>query len=98
VPTWGDIGESVTNVLGMPMTGLQGLARGAYGLLTGEDFTEAAAQGGNTMGVGWKDGLLDMSGMNPDKGADQAEAYVTEKTGDESLGWMARMGLLFGGL
>jgi hypothetical protein len=98
VPTWGDIGESVTNVLGMPMTGLQGLARGAYGLLTGEDFTEAAAQGGNTMGVGWKDGLLDMSGMNPDKGADQAEAYVTEKTGDESLGWMAKMGLLFGGL
>ena len=98
VPTWGDIGESVMNVLGMPMTGLQGLARGGYGLLTGEDFTEAAAQAGNTMDVGWKDGLLDVSGMNPDKGADQAEAYVTEKTGDESLGWMAKMGLLFGGL
>lgn len=98
VPTWGDIGESVMNVLGMPMTGLQGLARGGYGLLTGEDFTEAAAQAGNTMDVGWRDGVLDVSQMNPDKGADQAEAYVTENTGDESLGWMAKMGLLFGGL
>jgi hypothetical protein len=101
-PTWGEAmgkaGSNMMHVLGLPMTGLQGIARGGYGLLTGEDFNEAAAQAGNTMDVGWKDGLLDVSGMNPDKGADQAAGYVTDKTGDESLGWMVKMGLLFGGL
>ena len=101
-PTWGEAmgkaGSNLMHVLGLPMTGLQGLARGGYGLLTGEDLTEAAAQAGDTMDVGWKNGLLDVSQMNPDKGADQAGAYVAEKTGDESLGWMAKMGLLFGGL
>ena len=98
VPTGGDIAESVLNILGMPMTGLQGISRGLFGLATGEDFTEAAAQAGNTMDVGWKDGRADVRNMNPDKGADQLEGYVTEKTGDESLGWLAKMGLLLGGI
>jgi hypothetical protein len=101
-PTWGEAmgkaGSNLMYVLGLPMTGLQGLARGGYGLMTGEDLTEAAAQAGSTMDVGWKDGLLDVSEMNPDKGADQAGKYVTEKTGDEALGWMAKMGLLLGGI
>jgi hypothetical protein len=80
------------------MTGLQGIGRGLFGLATGEGLTEAAAQAGNTMDVGWKDGRVDVSGINPDKGADQLEEYVTEKTGDEALGWMAKMGLLLGGI
>ena len=67
-------------------------------MLTGEDLTTAAAEAAHTMDVGWKNGLLDVSGMNPDKGADQLEGYVTDVTGDPSLGWMAKMGLLFGGL
>ena len=37
-------------------------------------------------------------GMDSDKGADRLEKYVTEKTGDESLGWLAKMGLLLGGI
>jgi GNAT superfamily N-acetyltransferase len=98
VPTAGDIGESILSILGMPMTGLQGIGRGLFGLATGEGLTEAAAQAGNTMDVGWKDGRVDVSGINPDKGADQLEEYVTEKTGDEALGWMAKMGLLLGGI
>ena len=50
------------------------------------------------MDVGWKDGRVDMSNMNPDKGADQLEGYVTDVTGDPSLGWMAKMGLILGSI
>jgi hypothetical protein len=49
-PTWGDIGESVFNVLGAPMAGLQGLARGVYGLATGEDVVTAGAEAAHMMG------------------------------------------------
>jgi hypothetical protein len=49
-PTWGDVGESLFSVLGAPMAGLQGLARGAYGLATGEDVVTAGAEAAHMMG------------------------------------------------
>ena len=55
---------------------------GGYGLLTGEDLATAAAEAANTMDVGYKDGKLDVKNINPDKGADQLEGYVTDVTGD----------------
>ena len=97
VPTWGDVGESVGGVLSMPMTGLQGIARGLYGLATGEDVVTAGAEAAGVMGSEHKGSLM-TPGMDSDKGADRLEKYVTEKTGDESLGWMAKMGLLLGGI
>ena len=98
LPTGGDVVDSIFNILGMPMTGLQGTARGLFGLATGEGLAGAAAQAANTMDVGWKNGRVDVRGMNPDKGADQFERYVTDVTGDPSLGWMAKMGLMLGGI
>ena len=69
-PTWGDVGESVFNVLGAPMAGLQGLARGAYGLATGEDLVTAGAQAAHMMGSEYKgEGGL----MTP--GIDSAEGW-----------------------
>ena len=97
VPTWGDVGESVGGVLSMPMTGLQGIARGLYGLATGEDIVTAGAEAAGVMGSEHKGSLM-TPGMDSDKGADRMEKYVTEKTGDESLGWLTKMGLLLGGI
>jgi hypothetical protein len=51
VPTWGDIGGSVLDTLGMPMAGLQGIVRGAYGLATGEDIVTAGAEAAHMMGA-----------------------------------------------
>jgi hypothetical protein len=56
VPTGWDILDSVTGVLGMPMAGLQGIARGVYGLATGEDLTTAGAEAAHMMGAEWKNG------------------------------------------
>ena len=56
VPTWADIGGSVVDVLGAPMAGLQGIARGAYGLATGEDLATAGAQAAHMMGSEHKNG------------------------------------------
>ena len=97
VPTWGDVGESVGGVLSMPITGLQGIARGLYGLATGEDIVTAGAEAAGVMGSEHKGSLM-TPGMDSDKGADRMEKYVTEKTGDESLGWLTKMGLLLGGI
>jgi hypothetical protein len=58
MPTGWDIVDSVTGVLGMPMAGLQGLARGVYGLATGEDLTTAAAEAAHMMGSEWKGDMM----------------------------------------
>lgn len=58
LPTGWDILDSVGNVLGMPMAGLQGLARGAYGLATGEDLTTAGAEAAHMMGSEHKGNLM----------------------------------------
>ena len=84
VPTGGDIVDSVFRVLDMPLSGLLGMGRGLYGIATGEDATEALAQG------------VHVSEQGADYGAEKAGEYVTDKTGDESLGWMAKWGLLLG--
>ena len=97
LPTAGDVADSLFTILGMPMTGLQGLARGGYGLLTGEDLATAAAEAAQTMDVGWKNGLLDVSKINPDKGADQFEGYVTDVTGDQALAGWQRWGCYLAG-
>lgn len=69
-PTWGEIGESVLNVLGTPMAGLQGIARGLYGMATGEDVVTAGAQAAHMMGSKHKgEGGL----MTP--GIDSAEGW-----------------------
>ena len=78
VPTWGDVGESLFTVLDMPMTGLQGMARGIGGLLSGEDMVTAAAEANHMMGGGSEEGW------------DRAGKKVTEKTGDETLGFYAK--------
>lgn len=57
-PTWGDVGESLFSVLGAPMAGLQGLARGAYGLATGEDVVTAGAEAAHMMGSRYEGGLM----------------------------------------
>jgi len=57
-PTGWDIADSVFNVLGMPMAGLQGIARGVYGLATGEDLTTAAAEAAHMMGSEWKGNMM----------------------------------------
>ena len=69
-PTWGDVGESLFTVLGAPMAGLQGLARGAYGLATGEGLAGAGAEAAHMMGSRYKGGS-DM--MTP--GFDTAEGW-----------------------
>jgi len=78
VPTWGDVGESLFTVLDMPMTGLQGMARGIGGLLSGEDMVTAAAEANHMMGGGSEEGW------------DRVGKKVTEKTGDETLGFYAK--------
>lgn len=83
-PTAGDVMDSVFNVLDMPMAGLQGIVRTGYGLATGESLLDAFAEG------------VHVTQQGPDYGADRLEQYITEKTGDPSLGWMGKMGLLFG--
>lgn len=83
-PTAGDILNSVFHALDMPMAGLQGLVRTGYGLAAGESLLDALAEG------------VHITQQGPDYGADRLEKYITEKTGDPSLGWMGKMGLLFG--
>jgi hypothetical protein len=83
-PTASDIVDSVFHALDMPMAGLQGIVRSGYGLATGESLLDALAEG------------VHITQQGPDYGADRLEQYITEKTGDPSLGWMGKMGLLFG--
>jgi hypothetical protein len=83
-PTGWDIVDSVVGVLGMPMAGLQGLARGAYGLATGEDLTTAAAEAAHMMGSEWKDGGNVMTpGWDTDEGWRRYGA-LTEDTFNEA--------------
>ena len=89
VPTGGDIMDSLFNVLGMPMAGLQGLARGAYGLATGEDVVTAGAEAANMMGAR-HDGLLMAPGGDTEEGWDRLGKKVEEETGDETLGFYAK--------
>ena len=84
LPTGGDILDSTLRVLDMPMSGLLGLGRGLYGLATGEDAKTALAEG------------VHVSEQGTDYAADRVEDFVTDKTGDDSLGWMAKWGLLLG--
>jgi hypothetical protein len=62
-PTWGDIGNTTLEVLDKPMSGLQGLARGLFGLATGEGLTEAAAQAGHMMQGGSEEGFDRVGGV-----------------------------------
>ena len=99
VPSFGEAMGNALDVLAMPMTGLQGIGRGLYGLATGEDLVTAGANAAHIMGSEYKDGgILMTPGMDSEKGATKLESWVTEKTGDPSLGWMAKMGLIFGGI
>lgn len=44
-------GGEWANLFGMPMAGLQGMARGLFGLATGEDVVTAGAEAANMMGA-----------------------------------------------
>ena len=89
VPTWSEIGGNVLDVLAMPMAGLTGLARGAYGLATGEDLVTAGAQAANMMGSEHRGSLM-TPGMDNEEGFDRFGKKVTEVTGDEALGFYAK--------
>ena len=56
-PTWGDIGSTTMEVLDKPMTGLQGIVRGLYGLANGESLVEAGAQANHMMSGGSEEGF-----------------------------------------
>ena len=60
-PTWGETFEKVGSNLGMildaPMTGLQGIARGLWGLANGEDLVTAGAQANHMMQGGSQEGF-----------------------------------------
>ena len=75
LPTWEDVGDSLFTVLGMPMAGLQGLARGAYGLMTGEDLVTAAAEA-NHMTGGSLDGNIGRPGGDTEEGWDRVGGKV----------------------
>lgn len=81
-PTGWDIVDSVTTVLGMPMAGLQGLARGAYGVLSGEDLTTAAAEAAHMMGSEYKEGFM-TPGYDTDEGWRRYGA-LTENTFEDA--------------
>ena len=68
VPAGVDIADSLFTVLGMPMAGLQGIARGAYGLLSGEDLATAGAEAAQMMGS-------DLSGGIATPGYDTEEGW-----------------------
>jgi hypothetical protein len=89
VPTAGDIADSLFNVLGMPMAGLQGIVRGGYGLLNGEDIVTAGAEAANMMGAEHKGSLM-TPGSDSDEGFDRLGKKVTDVTGDETLGFYAK--------
>lgn len=84
VPTGGDILDSVFDVLDMPMEGLQMIGRGLFGLATGEDPTQALAEG------------VHVAEQGPEYGAERLGNFVEEKTGDNVLGDWAKWGLLLG--
>ena len=81
LPTGGDIAESLFTVLGIPMAGLQGLVRGGYGLLNGEDLVTAGAEAAHMMGAEHKGGLM-APGGDSDEGfrryGEQAEKTLAE--------------------
>ena len=83
VPDGGQILDSVFRILDMPASGLMGLGRGLFGLVTGEGAEEALRQG-----VSVSEGGTDAAG-------ERLEDYVADKTGDESLGWLLKQGLLY---
>jgi hypothetical protein len=82
LPTGWDIFDSVVNVLGMPMAGVQGLARGVYGLATGEDLTTAGAEAAHMMGSE-HEGSLMTPGYDTDEGWRRYGA-LTEDTFNEA--------------
>ena len=93
VPTGGDIADSLFTVLGMPMAGLQGLVRGGYGLLNGEDLATAGAEAAHMMGAEYKAndrGGLMAPGGDSDEGFDRFGKKVTDVTGDPTLGFYAK--------
>lgn len=71
-PTWGETFEKVGSNLGMildaPMTGLQGIARGLWGLANGEDLVTAGAQANHMMQGGSQEGF--------DRVGDQVEGLL----------------------
>jgi hypothetical protein len=87
-PTWGEtfdkVGDNLMMILDAPMKGWQGITRGLYGLANGEDLVTAGAQANSLMEAG------------VEEGADRAGKWVSEKTGDDTLGFYTKYGLLFG--
>ena len=59
--------DSLFTVLGMPVAGLQGIVRGAYGALNGEDLTTAGAEAAHMMGSEYRDGYM-TPGWDADEG------------------------------
>jgi hypothetical protein len=80
----GKAGDVLGMVLDAPMKGWQGIARGLYGLANGEDLVTAGAQANSLMEAG------------VEEGTDRAGKWVAEKTGDDTLGFYTKYGLLFG--
>jgi hypothetical protein len=97
-PTWGDVGESLFNVLGAPMAGLQGLARGAYGLATGEDVVTAGAEAAHMMGSEYKgEGGLMTPGFDTAEGWKRYGDFTEEsfnKSGAVSPGVAKALGIV----
>ena len=60
-PTWTDVLDVTGQIIDMPMSGLQGMARGAWGLLNGEDLATAGAEA-NAMMEGGADAGWDAAG------------------------------------
>ena len=89
MPTGGDIADSLFTILGMPMAGLQGLVRGGYGLLNGEDLVTAGAEAAHMMGAEYKGDIV-APGGDSDEGFDRFGKKVTDVTGDPTLGFYAK--------
>ena len=91
-PTWGDVGESLFTVLGAPMSGLHGLARGAYGLLNGEGLAGAGAEAAHMMGTGYKDGKM-VPGYDTSEGWERYGKYAEDMFKDAGVPAKAAKGI-----
>lgn len=71
-PTWGEtmgkVGHNLGLIVDAPMTGLQGIARGLWGLANGEDLVTAGAQANHMMQGGSQEGF--------DRVGDQVEGLL----------------------
>jgi hypothetical protein len=87
-PTWGEAmgkaGDNIMTVLDAPLSGIQGLSRVGYGLLNGENFDTAMNHGADVVNGG------------VEAGADRFGNWVSDVTGDDTLGFYAKWGSLLG--